>query len=72
MTVEVTVPFVDAIVLELDKVVVLICVTVGAALVTVIEGVVVTLAVTVFVLLVVPVVMTGFATEVEPYLVVHT
>ena len=45
--------------------------TVGVALVTVVEGVNVVLAVTVFVLLVVPVVVTGLATELEPYLVVH-
>ena len=35
VVVEVTVPFVDAIVLEMDTVLVLTCVTVGVALVTV-------------------------------------
>ena len=72
MVVEVTVPFVEAIVLEMDTVDVAVCVTVGVALVTVVEGVEVTLAVTVLVLTVVLVVVPGFATEVEPYLVVQT
>ena len=67
----VTVPLVDAIVLEMDTVLVLVCVTVGVDFVTVVDGVDVTLAVTVFVLLVVMVVVTGLATEVDPYLVVH-
>ena len=69
--VDVTVPFVDAIDLETDTVEVEVCVIVGVALVTVVEGVDVTFAVTVFVLLVVFVALGGLATEVEPYFVVH-
>ena len=71
MVVEVTVPFVDAIVLDMEMIFVFVCVTVGVALVIVVERVDVILAETVFVLLVVPVVVRGLATEVEPYLVVH-